>query len=82
MASNLDFLGRIWSRWGSYDNIPKAIFYLLKGDYRVLEVQGCGCGALSPKCGLGFLRFRTKLSSWTPGQSLPALPLKMPMVEV
>ena len=26
---------RIWGRWGSYYNIPKAIFYLLEGDYRV-----------------------------------------------
>ena len=25
----------IWAIWGSYYNIPKAIFYLLKGDYRV-----------------------------------------------
>ena len=25
---------RIWGRWGSYYNIPKAIFYLLKEDYR------------------------------------------------
>ena len=25
--------------WGSYYNIPKAIFYLLKGDYKLL---GCG----------------------------------------
>ena len=24
--------------WGSYDNIPKAIFYLLKGDY-ILELR-------------------------------------------
>ena len=24
---------RIWGIWGSYYNIPKAIFYLLKGDY-------------------------------------------------
>ena len=24
---------RIWGLWGSYYNIPKAIFYLLKGDY-------------------------------------------------
>ena len=23
----------MWSKWGSYYNIPKAIFYLLKGDY-------------------------------------------------
>ena len=27
---------RIWVIWGSYDNIPKAIFCLLKGDYRVM----------------------------------------------
>ena len=25
---------RIWDIWGSYDSIPKTIFYLLKGDYR------------------------------------------------
>ena len=25
---------RIWGIWGSYCNIPKAIFYLLKEDYR------------------------------------------------
>ena len=25
---------RIWGIWESYYNIPKAIFYLLKGDYR------------------------------------------------
>ena len=25
--------GRIWGIWGSYYNIPKAIVYLLKGDY-------------------------------------------------
>ena len=24
---------RIWGMWGSYYKIPKAIFYLLKGDY-------------------------------------------------
>ena len=38
-----------WGIWGSYCNIPKAIFYLLKGDYRlscggvgdVDDVQGC-----------------------------------------
>ena len=24
---------RIWGIWGSYYNIPKAIFYVLKGDY-------------------------------------------------
>ena len=26
---------RIEGIWGSYSNIPKAIFYLLKGDYGV-----------------------------------------------
>ena len=25
---------RIWGIWGSYSNIPKGIFYLLKGNYR------------------------------------------------
>ena len=24
---------RIWAIWGSYYNLPKAIFYLLEGDY-------------------------------------------------
>ena len=27
---------RLWDIWGSYYNIPKAIFYLLKGGYRFL----------------------------------------------
>ena len=27
-------IDRIWGIWGSYYNIPKAIFYLLKGDSR------------------------------------------------
>ena len=26
---------RIWNLWGSYYSVPKAIFYLLKGDRRV-----------------------------------------------
>ena len=26
--------------WGSFYNIPKAIFYLLKGDHRVQVVEG------------------------------------------
>ena len=25
---------RIWGMWGSYYNIPKPIFYLLKGDHK------------------------------------------------
>ena len=25
---------RIWGIWGSYYHIPKAIFYLLQGDYK------------------------------------------------
>ena len=33
----------IWGIWGCYYNIPKAIFYLLKGDYRVSGDSGCGC---------------------------------------
>ena len=41
---------RIWGIWGSYCNIPQAIFYLLKGDYRDwglglrLSVFGCRRG--------------------------------------
>ena len=38
------YVDRIWGIWGSYYNIPKAIFYLLKRDYRVwalgLRVRG------------------------------------------
>ena len=28
------YVERIWGMWGSYYTIPKAIFYLLKGDYK------------------------------------------------
>ena len=28
-------VGRVWGIWGSYCNIPKAICYLLKGDYNL-----------------------------------------------
>ena len=28
---------RIWGIWGSYYNIPIAILYVLKGDYRLLR---------------------------------------------
>ena len=31
---------RIWDIWGSYYNIPKAIFYLLEGDYSGLRLCG------------------------------------------
>ena len=31
---------RIWGIWGSYYNKPQAIFYLLKGDYRLLGLAG------------------------------------------
>ena len=31
--SSPPLVDRIWGIWGSYYNIPKAIFYLLKGDY-------------------------------------------------
>ena len=27
------YVNRMWGIWGSYYNIPTAIFYLLKGDY-------------------------------------------------
>ena len=30
---------RAWGVWGSSSNIPKAIFYPLKGDYRVQEFR-------------------------------------------
>ena len=34
---------RIWGIWGSYYNMPKAIFYLLKGDYRALQQSTTVC---------------------------------------
>ena len=36
---------RMWGICGSYYNIPKAIFYLLKGDYRVWGVGLKVCDA-------------------------------------
>ena len=36
---------RIWRRWGSYYNIPKAIFYLIKRDYKS---WACAIGIPSP----------------------------------
>ena len=38
-------MDRLWGIWGSYSNIPKAVFYLLKGGYRlwgVFIVRGLG----------------------------------------
>ena len=34
---------RVWGTWGSCYNKPKAIFYLLKGDYRDLKIVGIFC---------------------------------------
>ena len=31
---SLPQVDRIWGIWGSFCNIPKAIFYLLEGDYK------------------------------------------------
>ena len=31
-------VGRLWGMWGPYYNIPKAISYLLKGDYTMLSL--------------------------------------------
>ena len=48
---------RIWGIWRSYYNIPKAIFYLLKGDYSSLRLRDSGLRV----SGLGataFLRLR------------------------
>ena len=33
LTMGLRFRDRIWGIWGSYYNIPKAMFYLLQGDY-------------------------------------------------
>ena len=35
-------MDRIWGIWGSYYNIPKAIFYLLKGDYTKIGLRDYG----------------------------------------
>ena len=64
---------RIWGLWGSYYNIPKAIFYLLKEDYTTCHAVLHVCPpypnvhwvfekshelrTLNPKCGLGFQGF-------------------------
>ena len=45
-------INRKWGIWGSYYSIPKAIFYLLKGDYKH---SYCSCAASGFHC-LGFLR--------------------------
>ena len=36
----------IWGIWKIYDNVPKAIFYLLKGDYMVLGSTACRRGSM------------------------------------
>ena len=38
-VTGLKFRDRIWCIWGSYYNIPKAIFYLLKGDDKVCQLR-------------------------------------------
>ena len=38
-------VNRIWDIWGSYDNIPKAVFSLLKGDYRIWKLKPTDHGA-------------------------------------
>ena len=35
MIVPLKYVDRRWGIRGSYYNIPRAIFYLLKGDYRI-----------------------------------------------
>ena len=46
---------RIWGIWGSYYNIPKAIFYLLKGHYRLLDCRGLECWCFQSS---GFIVFQ------------------------
>ena len=31
---------RIWDIWGSYSHLPKALFYLLKGNYKPYGREG------------------------------------------
>ena len=57
-------MDRIWGIWGSYYNIPKAIFYLLKGDYRWLRGLGVEGLTLNPKLesfGLTILKVALKV---------------------
>ena len=49
---------RIWGIWGSYFNIPKAIFCLLKGDYRFGVQSGKGHSQARIQC----LSFRKQSS--------------------
>ena len=46
-------LSRIWGIWGSYYNIPKTIFYLLKGDYNQQAVHAPCRRASRAACGFG-----------------------------
>ena len=39
---------RIWGIWGSYSNIPKAILYLLKGDYKPKSLEPVKNRTLNP----------------------------------
>ena len=57
---------RIWGIMGSYYNIPKAIFYLLKGDYRGFwfEAKGSGSGIS------GFGRGGSDFGFWAQGCNL------------
>ena len=55
---------RIWGVWGSYYNIFKAIFYLLKGDYQLCTFLGTPNGSVQLTHVWGFERqgseFRVK----------------------
>ena len=43
---------RIWGIWGSYCNIPKAIFYLLKEDYKSARAMQAEADCLAAPIGL------------------------------
>ena len=40
MVSSPPKVDRIWGIWGSYFNVPKAIVYLLEGDYQASRGAG------------------------------------------
>ena len=46
---------RIWGIWGSYYKLPKAIFYLLKGDYSFKAKASCWLTFLPSSLSLGVL---------------------------
>ena len=56
--SSPPYVERVWDIWGSYYSIPKAIFYLLKGDYK------CASMDLPQKPRLAGIRCKIEWDYW------------------